>query len=34
MHEAGSRETAVVERGPVRFVCGGAAHDLDERRLA
>jgi quercetin dioxygenase-like cupin family protein len=28
MHEAGSRETAVVERGPLRFVCGGAAHDL------
>jgi XRE family transcriptional regulator, regulator of sulfur utilization len=20
----------VVERGPVRFVCGGATHDLDE----
>jgi XRE family transcriptional regulator, regulator of sulfur utilization len=30
MHEPGSRETAVVERGPVRFVCGGAIHDLDE----
>jgi XRE family transcriptional regulator, regulator of sulfur utilization len=30
MHEPGSRETAVVERGPVRFVCGGAAHDLDD----
>ena len=30
MHEPGSRETAVVERGPVRFVCGGAAHDLEE----
>jgi transcriptional regulator with XRE-family HTH domain len=28
MHEAGSRETAVVESGPVRFVCGGAAHEL------
>jgi XRE family transcriptional regulator, regulator of sulfur utilization len=28
MHEAGSRETAIVDRGPVRFVCGGAAHDL------
>ena len=28
MHEPGSRETAVVERGPVRFVCGGVAHDL------
>ena len=28
MHEPGSRETAVVERGPVRFVCGGLAHDL------
>src|SRR5918999_4894356 len=23
MHEAGSRETAVVEAGPVRFVCAG-----------
>jgi XRE family transcriptional regulator, regulator of sulfur utilization len=30
MHEAGSRETTVVERGPVRFVCGGAAHDLED----
>src|SRR5215218_4648028 len=30
MHEPGSRETAVVERGPLRFVCGGAAHDLDD----
>src|ERR671910_2200725 len=30
MHEPGSRETAVVERGPVRLVCGGAAHDLRE----
>jgi XRE family transcriptional regulator, regulator of sulfur utilization len=30
MHEPGSRETAVVEHGPVRFVCGGAAHDLDD----
>jgi XRE family transcriptional regulator, regulator of sulfur utilization len=30
MHEPGSRETAVVEAGPVRFVCGGAAHDLSE----
>jgi XRE family transcriptional regulator, regulator of sulfur utilization len=30
MHEPGSRETAVVERGPVRFVCGRAAHDLRE----
>ena len=29
MHEAGSRETAVVERGPVRFICGGSSHDLD-----
>jgi transcriptional regulator with XRE-family HTH domain len=28
MHEPGSRETAVVERGPVRFVCGGAAQEL------
>jgi transcriptional regulator with XRE-family HTH domain len=30
MHEAGSRETAIVENGPLRFVCGGAAHDLDD----
>jgi transcriptional regulator with XRE-family HTH domain len=30
MHEAGSRETAIVESGPVRFVCGGAAHELAE----
>ena len=30
MHEAGSRETAIVERGPVRFVCGGAAQDLED----
>jgi XRE family transcriptional regulator, regulator of sulfur utilization len=28
MHEPGSRETAVVERGPVRFVCAGAAQEL------
>jgi len=30
MHEPGSRETAVVEQGPVRFVCGGVAHDLKD----
>jgi transcriptional regulator with XRE-family HTH domain len=30
MHEPGSRETAVVERGPVRFVCGDSAHDLED----
>ena len=30
MHEPGSRETAVVETGPVRLVCGGAAHDLED----
>jgi transcriptional regulator with XRE-family HTH domain len=30
MHEPGSRETAIVERGPVRFVCGGAAHELGD----
>jgi transcriptional regulator with XRE-family HTH domain len=30
MHEPGSRETAVVERGPVRLVCGDDAHDLDD----
>jgi transcriptional regulator with XRE-family HTH domain len=29
MHEAGSRETAIVEAGPLRFVCGGAVHELD-----
>jgi XRE family transcriptional regulator, regulator of sulfur utilization len=29
MHEPGSRETAVVESGQVRFVCGGTAHELD-----
>ena len=29
MHEPGSRETAVVENGPVRFICGGSSHDLD-----
>jgi transcriptional regulator with XRE-family HTH domain len=30
MHEPGSRETAIVESGPVRFVCGGAVHDLED----
>ena len=30
MHEAGSRETAVVEAGPVLFVCGGTTHELDK----
>jgi XRE family transcriptional regulator, regulator of sulfur utilization len=30
MHEPGSRETAVVESGPVRFVCGDRAHDLED----
>ena len=30
MHEAGSRETAVVELGPVRFVCGGSAYELKD----
>jgi XRE family transcriptional regulator, regulator of sulfur utilization len=29
MHEPGSRETAVVVDGRVRFVCGGHAHDLE-----
>jgi transcriptional regulator with XRE-family HTH domain len=29
MHEAGSRETAVVQSGRVRLVCAGVAHDLD-----
>jgi transcriptional regulator with XRE-family HTH domain len=30
MHEPGSRETAVVERGGVVLVCDGARHDLSE----
>ena len=30
MHEPGSRETAVVEGGALRFVCGGVAHELAE----
>ena len=30
MHEAGSRETAVVENGGLRFVCAGVVHDLAE----
>ena len=30
MHEPGSRETAIVESGPLRFVCGGVAHELDD----
>jgi transcriptional regulator with XRE-family HTH domain len=29
MHEPGSRETAVVVAGPVRFVCGAGGHDLE-----
>jgi transcriptional regulator with XRE-family HTH domain len=29
MHEPGSRETAVVVDGPLRFVCAGQAHPLD-----
>jgi XRE family transcriptional regulator, regulator of sulfur utilization len=28
MHEPGSRETAVVVDGPLRFVCGAHAHEL------
>lgn len=28
MHEPGSRETAVVEEGALRFMCGGVAHEL------
>jgi transcriptional regulator with XRE-family HTH domain len=28
MHEPGSRETAVVVEGPLRFVCGGRGHEL------
>jgi len=30
MHEPGSRETAIVVDGDLRFVCGGVAHDLGE----
>jgi transcriptional regulator with XRE-family HTH domain len=30
MHEPGSRETAIVERGPISFVCAGAAYELEE----
>ena len=30
MHEPGSRETAVVERGAVVLVCDGERHDLSE----
>ena len=30
MHEPGSRETAVVVEGSVRFVCAGVQHDLAE----
>ena len=30
MHEPGSRETAVVERGPVILVCDGERHELRE----
>jgi mannose-6-phosphate isomerase-like protein (cupin superfamily) len=29
MHEPGSRETAVVERGPVVLVCDAERHELD-----
>jgi XRE family transcriptional regulator, regulator of sulfur utilization len=30
MHEPGSRETAVVVDGPLRFVCAGVQHELDD----
>ena len=30
MHEPGSRETAIVESGRIRLVCGGADHDLED----
>ena len=30
MHEAGSRETAVVTSGRLRLVCAGTAYDLDD----
>jgi XRE family transcriptional regulator, regulator of sulfur utilization len=29
-HEPGSRETAVVEEGVLRLVCGGVAHELEK----
>jgi XRE family transcriptional regulator, regulator of sulfur utilization len=29
MHEPGSRETAIVVDGPLRFVCAGRVHPLD-----
>jgi XRE family transcriptional regulator, regulator of sulfur utilization len=30
MHEPGARETAVVQEGRLRLLCGGVAHDLKE----
>ena len=30
MHEPGSRETALVERGSVLLICDGQQHRLDE----
>lgn len=30
MHESGSRETAVVDRGTLAFVCAGARHELGD----
>jgi transcriptional regulator with XRE-family HTH domain len=30
MHEPGSRETALVQRGPLVLVCDGARHELNE----
>ena len=30
MHEPGSRETAVVVDGPLRFVCAGVQHELED----
>ena len=33
MHEPGSRETAIVEAGPVRFICGAATARPRRRRL-
>jgi XRE family transcriptional regulator, regulator of sulfur utilization len=30
MHEPGSRETAVIVEGALRFLCGGVAHELHE----
>ena len=33
MHEPGARETSLVQRGTLTFVCDGARHELADRRL-